>query len=490
MLIPEKKAFLRDAAEYSVVPVSKEIPADFETPLSLFLKSRGLFLLESIERGEHVGRFSIIACGRKCGITVTGRKVEVRGPNGNGRESVTEKSLPDPLEEVRRFFAGLKAPRYEHLPPFWGGGIGYLGYETVGYFENIPAAGADGPIPDACLVVPEMVLVYDSVKRSIFIIASVFPGQDPENDYAAAADRIGTMESLLAGPIPAQPRPVRKKRPVLRPDTDRDEFLRNVLTCQDLIRAGDAYQVVLSRAFSVDTDAHPFAVYRALRMINPSPYLFFLDFGAFALTGSSPEVMVRVQGREMLVKPLAGTRPRGGTVAEDDRLAKELLADAKEKAEHIMLVDLARNDLGRVARPGSVDVVDYMAVERYSHVMHLVSSVKAEMDESRDVFDVIRAVFPAGTLSGAPKIRAMEIISELEGRRRDFYGGMVFNLGFNGNFDSCITIRTILKKGRTAFFRAGAGIVADSVPENEFRETEHKAEALFAAIERAGAEGD
>jgi anthranilate synthase component 1 len=271
----------------------------------------------------------------------------------------------------------------------------------------------------------------------------------------------------------------------LRPETSPEKFKEGVEACKKYIREGDIYQVVLSQRFAVDLDVDPFAVYQALRMINPSPYLFYLDFDEFTLFGSSPEVMVRMQNREMLIKPLAGTRPRGGTVAEDDLLAKELLSDPKEKAEHIMLVDLARNDLGRLAKPGSVDVVDYMSVERYSHVMHIVSSVKAELAEPYDIFDVVGAVFPAGTLSGAPKIRAMEIISELEGTRRGIYGGMVCYLGFNGNFDSCITIRTILMRGKTAFLQAGAGIVADSVPENEFRESCHKAQALFQAIERA-----
>jgi anthranilate synthase component 1 len=271
--------------------------------------------------------------------------------------------------------------------------------------------------------------------------------------------------------------------------TPREKFLENVEKAKREIRRGEIIQVVLSHMFKARIAVPPFAVYQSLRMVNPSPYLFYLDFDDFSLVGSSPEVMVKVQNREMMTKPIAGTRKRGATVAEDSRLTRELLADAKEKAEHLMLVDLARNDLGRVARAGTVDVTDFMSVEKFSHVMHIVSTVKAEMDNGFDVFDVIRATFPAGTLTGAPKIRAMEIISELEEGRRGPYGGMVFYMGFNGNFDSCITIRTILVRGDTAFIRVGAGIVADSVPENEFSETVNKAMALFAALDDASQGG-
>jgi anthranilate synthase component 1 len=484
MIFPDKVRFMEDAESYTVIPVSKEIKADFETPLSLFLKSGGMFLLESIERGEHVGRYSFIACGIKSEITIRDRRIVIREKNG-GLKTVADVSLPNPLEELRRYFGRLKSPIYEHLPPYFGGALGYFGYETVQYFEKIPTAVNDSPVPDALLIVPETLLVYDSVKRSTFIIAPVYPQDDPAREYEEAAARIAAVENLLSRPI-AVPVPKNNgKKPVLRPEMSPEKFKEGVEACQRRIREGDIYQAVLSQRFAVDLDVDPFSVYQALRMINPSPYLFYLDFGEFALLGSSPEVMVRKQGRELLVKPLAGTRPRGATVAEDDRLARELLADPKEKAEHIMLVDLARNDLGRVAEPGSVDVVDYMSVERYSHVMHIVSSVKAELAAPYDIFDVIRAVFPAGTLSGAPKIRAIEIIAELEGTRRGPYGGLVCYLGFNGNFDSCITIRTILMKGKEAFIQAGAGIVADSVPENEYRESWAKAQALFQAIERA-----
>jgi anthranilate synthase component 1 len=262
-----------------------------------------------------------------------------------------------------------------------------------------------------------------------------------------------------------------------------------VEACQKHIRQGDIIQAVISQRFAVEIAVSPFAIYQALRLINPSPYMFYLNFGEFLLIGSSPEVMVRLQNRELVTKPIAGTRPRGDTVSEDNRLARDLLADPKERAEHIMLVDLARNDLGRVAWPGSVEVSDFMSIEKYSHVMHLVSTVKAELDPRYDVFDVIRATFPAGTLTGAPKIRAMEIIHDIEGSRRGPYGGIVFYLGFNGNLDSCITIRTILIKGRRAEIQAGAGVVADSRPEQEYEETVNKAQALWQAIEQAARGG-
>jgi len=484
MTIPDKQTFLRDATAFSVIPVAREIRADFDTPLSIFLKSRGMFLLESIERGEHVGRYSFIACGKKSEIVIRDQHIVIREQDGDLR-TVADTTLPNPLTEVRRYFQGLKSPVYETLPPFYGGAIGYLGYETVQFFEKIPVTANDTPIPDALLVIPDILLVYDSVKRSIFIIATVYPRGNPEREYTDAVTRIDEYERILAQPIPAGPSRSVRQAPVLRADIPRETYIAGVEACKRYIREGEIYQVVLSQRFTAELDAPPFDVYQALRMINPSPYLFYLDFDEFVLIGSSPEVMVRMQNRELLIKPLAGTRPRGGTVAEDDHLARELLADPKEKAEHIMLVDLARNDLGRVAIPGSVEVVDYMSIERYSHVMHIVSSVKAELAEPHDIFDVIGATFPAGTLSGAPKIRAMEIIAELEGTRRGFYGGMVCYLGFNGNFDSCITIRTILMQGKTACIQAGAGIVADSQAEAEYRESCNKAQALFLAIERA-----
>jgi anthranilate synthase component 1 len=484
MIQPDFQAYEKAARSFTVIPVFEEIGADFETPLSLFLKGRGLFLLESIERGENVGRYSIIACGSKSVITLRGREVVIRENNGGGR-TVVQTAGDNPLLEVRNYLSRLRAPAVEGVPPFFGGAIGYLGYEAVRYFEDVPVHTGPDDIPDGIFIVPEMLLVYDSVKRSVFLAAMTYPaaGVRAEYDQAVQAieQRLRSLQEPLRPPV-SSPSPGRL---ALQSDMDQSVFLRGVETCQRHIRQGDIIQAVLSQRFTAETDVAPFSIYQTLRMINPSPYLFYLDFGEFLLIGSSPEVMVRIQNKELLTKPIAGTRPRGATVSEDNRLARDLLSDPKERAEHIMLVDLARNDLGRVAAPGSVEVTDFMSVEKYSHVMHLVSTVKAELDARADVFDVIRAVFPAGTLTGAPKIRAMEIIHEIEGSRRGPYGGMVFYLGFNGNFDSCITIRTVVVKGRRAIIQAGAGVVADSRPDGEYQETVNKARALFQAVERA-----
>ena len=481
---PTAEDFFSAAANFSIIPVSREIRADFETPLSIFLKCRGDFLLESIERGEHVGRYSFIACGKKSEISLKGARVIIRKKNG-GLETILDREADNPLLEIREYFKGLRCPEYEYLPPFFGGAIGFLGYEAVQYFEKIPVVAPADHLPDGLMVIPEVLLVYDSVKRSICIIALAESRPDPESEYREACRLIEEYTRLLDSPLPGREAPGVQKIPVMKAETSKEEFMRGVTKCREYIRAGEIIQAVISQSFSTRLEVEPFAVYQALRAGNPSPYLFYLDFNEFSLIGSSPELLVKLQGRDLLTKPIAGTRPRGTTISEDNNLARELLADTKEKAEHIMLVDLARNDLGRVSTPGSVDVVDYMNIERYSHVMHIVSTVKGELAPDHDVFDLVAAVFPAGTLSGAPKIRAMEIISEIEGRRRGPYGGMVFYLGFNGNFDSCITIRTIVVKEGQAWIQAGAGIVEASDPEREYSETLHKAEALFQAISSA-----
>ncbi len=487
MLFPDLKRYIEDARTYKTIPVYKKVVADFETPLSIFLKVQAKFLLESIERGENVGRYSIVGLGKRSAITLRGPSIEIV-ENTGGVESVVRKELPNPLEEVRRYFSEWKAPEYDGLPPFYGGAIGYLGYEAVRYFEDIPAAANDGGMPDGLMVIPEVLLVFDSVQRSLFIVVSTVPGDDPGREYGRAVERIAEISGLLARPLAPRERAGGAEDFIVEPDMEKERFLGCVERCKDYIGRGDIIQVVMSQRFSVRTKASPFEIYQKLRMINPSPYLFFLDLDELCLIGSSPEVMVRIQNGELLIKPIAGTRTRGASIAEDSRLAKELLEDPKERAEHLMLVDLARNDLGRVAAPGSVEVDDFMRVERFSHVMHIVSNVKAKLDGAFDVFDVIRATFPAGTLTGAPKIRAMEIIAEMETERRGPYGGMVFNLGFNGNLDSCITIRTIVMKDGKAVVQAGAGIVADSVAEKEYEETMNKAGALIEALRAAGEE--
>lgn len=488
MIYPEPSQYIEEAGSFNVIPVYKEVRADFETPLSIFLKVKAKFLLESVERGENVGRYSIIALDRRSMIKLWGRRIDICRCF-NGQEVRESAETDNPLEKVREFFSALKAPDYEGLPPFFGGAIGYLGYETVRYFEDIPVEPNKGDVPDGILIVPETLLVYDSVRRSVFIIVTTMPAEQAETAYRDAVEKIRRTEAIMAEPLQLENRSRRPRKVKVESNMERSAFLEAVKECQEFIRAGEVIQVVLSQCFSVNTagsEILPFELYQSLRILNPSPYLFFLDFDDFHLIGSSPEVMVKVQNRELLLKPIAGTRPRGGSVAEDNRMARELLNDPKERAEHTMLIDLGRNDLGRVARPGTIEVTDMMSIEKYSHVMHIVSAIKGELDDRYDIFDVIEATFPAGTLTGAPKIRAMELIARMEPARRGPYGGMVFYLGFNGNFDSCITIRTVMLKDGIATVQAGAGIVADSLPENEFEETENKARSLIEAIRLAG----
>ncbi len=485
MIYPDISTYCEDTKSNNLVPVFQELRADFETPLSIFLKVKGKFLLESIERGENVGRFSMIALGKKSVISLRGRNLKIEEFNN---EECTEKisgEYKNPLTKIREYLQQFKTPDYPGLPPFFGGAIGFLGYETVQYFEDIPINEEEDSIPDGLMIIPEIILVYDTIKRSVNVIVSTIPGDDPQGCYKEAVKRINEISSALVKPLIYKDNTVFvEKETSVNHHMEKEYFLECIKKCKEYIHSGEIIQAVFSQKFSLQIETTPFELYRTLRIINPSPYLFYLNFDDFCLVGSSPEVMVRVQNREILLKPIAGTRPRGASLAEDNALAKELMEDPKERAEHLMLVDLGRNDLGRIAIPGSVEVSDFMSVEKYSHVMHIVSTIKGELDEQYDVFDVIAATFPAGTLSGAPKIRAMEIIAELESEKRGPYGGMVFNLGFNGNMDSCITIRSIIIKGKTAVVQAGAGIVADSIPENEYLETVNKAQALIDTIQQ------
>ncbi len=484
MCYPDLKKYLEDSKKFTVIPVYSEIRADFETPLSIYLKSKAKFLLESVERGENVGRYSIISLGTKCTIEAKGEKISIIENNGESSFKMV-KEEKNPLLAVREYFSRIRVPSNEKLPPFFGGAIGYIGYEAIRYFENIPVKDNKDGMPDILMVIPETLLIYDSVKRTIFIIVTTFPKEKPEQEYQKALQNIESIKEMLSRDVELPEKKPSGRWSGFKSNMTKDYFLECVRKSKKYIEEGEIIQVVLSQKFQVKLEGDVFEIYKALRIINPSPYLFFMNFDDFFLIGSSPEVMVKLRNRELLIKPIAGTRPRGATVSEDAQIARELLSDEKEKAEHIMLVDLARNDLGRVSRPGSVEVTDFMSIEKYSHVMHIVSTVKSEIDDSKDVFDVIAATFPAGTLTGAPKIRAMEIIHELEPERRGVYGGMVFYLGFNGNMDSCITIRTMLIKKGLAEVQAGAGIVADSVPEKEYQESCDKAKALLKAIEKA-----
>ncbi len=479
--------FLRLADEGTVVPVVKRVMADLLTPVAAYLKIERLspysFLLESVEGGEKVARYSFLGFDPE--VIVRSRASKVTIERGSSKEETDR-----PMLEVLRRLSGQNIPvRFADLPPFVSGAVGYLSYDAVRWFEKIPDSHPDDiGIDDAVMMFFSRLLVFDHVRHQIHVIANVFTGGKTdglEAEYRTAIDDIEAMEARLEDPIEPLPRREVSGDSRVRSNLTREKFEHAVTTAKEYIAAGDIFQAVLSQRFEVGLSAHPFEVYRALRVVNPSPYMFFLKIGDQSIIGASPEMLVRATGRRIEYRPIAGTRPRGATETEDLLLGEELRADEKEVAEHIMLVDLGRNDLGRVADYGSVDVTDLMIIERYSHVMHLASAIKARLRSGMDRFDALAACFPAGTVSGAPKIRAMEIIDELEPTRRGVYAGSVMYLDYSGNLDSCIAIRTILTKDGRAYFQAGAGIVADSVPESEYVETVNKARAMLQAIEMA-----
>ncbi len=459
----------------NLVPVYREIVADLETPVSAFLKiNRGgySFLLESVEGGERLARYSFIG-------TEPYRVLTTRGE---------DKTDPLPLiaEELEKY----KIVPVGGLPKFCGGAVGYLSYETVTRFEDLPSPDRDPlGLPESLFMFVDTVLVFDHVTHKIKVLSHVHLDGDIEVAYQKAVDRIDNLVDRLNQPLkPGQPmnaatRP--KNDPRLSSNFSKEEFEAIVLKIKQYITAGEAIQVVPSQRLSQPTKAAPFEIYRALRTINPSPYMFFLDFTDFYLIGSSPEILVRVEDGMVMTRPLAGTRPRGQNPAEDARLEQELRSDEKERAEHIMLVDLGRNDIGRVSEPGTVEVSELMEVERYSHVMHLVTHVQGKLRSDMTAFDALRACFPAGTVSGAPKIRAMEIIAEVEPEKRGPYAGAAGYFSFSGNMDMAIAIRTMVMTKGVAYTQAGGGIVYDSVPEHEYEETMNKARALLNAINQA-----
>jgi anthranilate synthase component 1 len=494
MISPTRSQFLDQTREGARVPVRVKISADLETPVSVFLKLKPLgavFLLESVEKGLQVGRYSFVGLRPRVNISLKDGQVTVkRGQGPEAEATVLPVDPADPLAAIKQELAATV--RFEDpeddLPPPFGGAVGYMGYDLVSYFDDIPLpeAGADG-LPDFQFMFPGSLAVFDHVKSEIEIITTP-PEGDPELAHAAACAEVQTLLEALQTPLPHEV--MRGGRGVaqseagaeLTANMPRDGFTGIVARAQEHILAGDAFQIVLSQRLEGRTEVPPFQVYRALRILNPSPYLFFLDFDDFQLIGSSPEMLVRLDGDRLQVNPIAGTRHRGETAQEDARLAEELLADEKERAEHVMLVDLGRNDLGRVCRTGSISVDEFMTIERYSHVMHMVSRVSGRLEEGRDMFDALRATFPAGTVSGAPKIRAMQIISDLEPDRRGPYAGAVGYFGLRGDMDMCITIRTLLMQGNRFSVQAGAGIVADSDPEKEYQETLNKIRALTRAV--------
>jgi anthranilate synthase component 1 len=468
------------------VPVYKEIVADMLTPVSAFLKiaehSDHAFLLESVEGGEQVARYSFLGKDPFLILRARGGRTII---DRAGQRSESEQSF---VATLRELMAGFHAPFVPGLPRFTGGAVGYLGYDAAAWFEPVELQPGADEADEAGFMLFDTVLAFDHVRHRILIIANarITGDEDLESLYQFARARIDfaerELERALSKSVPRDAAPLE-----FTSNVTRDEFERMVRTAKEYIAAGDIYQVVLSQRFESTIDADPFTVYRALRHVNPSPYMYFLRVGERSIVGSSPEMLVRVEGRRMQTHPIAGTRPRGKTEDEDGRLADELKRNEKERAEHVMLVDLGRNDLGRVAAYGSVRVPTYMTVERYSHVMHLVSIVEGRLDDAHDRLDALVACFPAGTVSGAPKVRAMEIISELENQRRGVYAGAVGYVDFAGNLDFCITIRTVVIEDGRAYVQAGAGIVADSNPTAEYEETRDKARAVIRALELAQA---
>ena len=471
--------------------VWRRLIADTETPVGAAVKliepGRGDFLLESVEGGEVRGRYSLLGLDPDLVFRARGDKAEINRDWRTDREAFT--NLPGAtLDELRALVAACRIEVPEALPSALACLVGYFGYETIGLVERLPRA-TQGPLdlPDMLFVRPTLILVFDRLSDALFCVAPVWPSDKaPAAILALAAERIDTALARLAAPAPAAPRaadlPDPAPQPVLAPGRYRDM----VLKAQDYIEAGDIFQVVLAQRFTAPFSLPPLALYRALRRVNPSPFLYFLDLPGFALTGSSPEILVRVRDGEVTIRPIAGTRPRGKTPEEDRANETSLLADPKERAEHLMLLDLGRNDVGRVARAGTVQVTDSYTIERYSHVMHIVSNVVGRLDEARhDAIDALFAGFPAGTVSGAPKVRACEIIAELEPETRGPYAGGVGYFAPDGNLDSCIVLRTGVVKDGVLHVQAGAGIVADSTPEYEQRECEAKSGALFAAAREA-----
>jgi anthranilate synthase component 1 len=489
---PSVEAVRGMVGRHGQVPLVHTYIADCETPVSAFLKLRDggpAFLLESVEHGR-LGRYSMI--GVRPQAVIRGGDGELLQTDAHG--TVRELDAADPFGAVEDAVHRVAmAPPPEPLQ-FWGGAVGFFGYDLVRTVERLPDAPADDlGIPDLVALITGPVVVFDHLRRSLTIVAPCpLEGDvDPEAAYWRTVATVADLKGRLSGPVP---RPNdRDGEPILGPVTsnmDRETFEAAVERCRDYIFAGDAFQVVPSQRFSAPVSLDPFAIYRGLRTVNPSPYMYFLETPEVTLVGSSPEMLVKVEDGLVEMHPIAGSRPRGADELEDERLADELLADPKERAEHVMLVDLGRNDVGRVAEVGTVRVTELMDVRRYSHVMHIESSVVGRLAAGRRASDALRATFPAGTLSGAPKVRAMEIIDELEPTKRGPYGGAVGYLGWDGNLDTCITIRTLVCRDGMAHVQAGAGIVADSVPATEYEETQNKAAALFRAIEVAAAQGD
>jgi anthranilate synthase component 1 len=491
MIQPDYRAFSTLARQGNLVPVYETFTADLLTPVGAYLRlakeARYSCLLESVEGGETIARYTFVGANPAEVFRSRGRYCVIERPDWGGRVA-QEEIGGDPVEVLRERVRRYRPVRLPGLPPLVAGAIGYFAYDMVRLIEHIPASGRDDlHLDDSVLMFYLGLVAFDHVQHRVWIVRNVFtegPGS-LRAKYDSAAREIQRTRRLLEGPLEPL-RHARAAKPLrLVSNFTKAQYLSVVRKAKAYIRAGDAFQIVPSQRFEAQTDANPFEIYRALRVINPSPYLYFLRLGDVSVVGSSPEMLVKIQGREARYRPIAGTRPRGRTEKEDREIETEFLQDPKERAEHIMLVDLGRNDLGRVCEYGSVRVEKLMFVERYSHVMHLVSSLRGRLRPEVDCFEALMACFPAGTLSGAPKVRAMEIIDELEPTRRGIYAGAILYLDFSGNLDSCIALRTLVAKNGRVYIQAGGGIVADSVPEREYQETVNKARAVVGALEAA-----
>jgi anthranilate synthase component 1 len=491
---PDFDAFLKLADKGNTVPVYRQLLSDALTPVTAynrlampqgFAPAKNAFLLESVVGGERIARYSFVAVDPEITFSAT-RDVMTISRRGQKDQVITSH---DPLGELARLMADYKAVHIEGLPRFTGGIVGYAGYDMVRYYENLGEGPADDrQLPDLYFGLYRTMVIFDNVSKTIKIVCNAHITGDPGQAYNQAVESIDrTIARLREGNVPSV-REINLTNLPQKPfqgNVSRDEYMKVVRACKEYIKAGDIFQVVPSQRLTVETTSNPFDIYRALRVVNPSPFMFLLKTPQACLVGSSPEILCRVEDGVITNRPLAGTRPRGRNEAEDDALEAELLADPKELSEHIMLVDLARNDVGRVARPKSIELSDVMTVERYSHVMHIVSNVQGKLAEGMTAFDALRAALPVGTVSGAPKIRAMQIIDEFETTRRGPYAGAVGYVDFSGNMDTCIALRTMVIKGSKAYLQAGGGVVADSDPAAEYQESINKAKALLRAIEVA-----
>ncbi|MDX9713872.1 MAG: anthranilate synthase component I [Dissulfurispiraceae bacterium] len=498
MLYPSLNEFRSLSKKGNLIPVYREILGDLETPVTAFLKlkRKPAFLLESVVGGEKWARYSFL--GIDPALTVVSKKSSIQvNSYSDMYRAIAEKSPKNgnPLLAVKNILSSFNPVDVKGLPRFSGGFVGYCGYDIVKFFERVPDNEKPGlDMPDTFLMLTDTLLIFDNLKQTIKIVHNAhINGRSIEDSYRHAESVInGIIDELRSSRLSQDNMPmpyvalssegVDVDHSDFRSNFTKQDFMDAVAAAKEYVLSGDVVQVVLSQRFEADTSAAPFDIYRALRVINPSPYMYFLDTGCEQLVGSSPEILVRVEGSDITVRPIAGTRKRGTTESEDKALERELKNDPKEVAEHIMLVDLGRNDVGRVAETGSVKVTDLMYIERYSHVMHLVSNVYAKLKKGLDAFDVFMSCFPAGTVSGAPKVRAMEIIEELEPTCRGSYAGSVGYFGYSGNMDTCITIRTLIIKDKKVYVQAGAGIVADSVPESEYLETVNKAMGMMKAL--------